>query len=36
MPNPATGKKGILTRTGWENFAGSHADSYETWLNGLS
>ena len=32
MPNPATGKKGILTRTGWENFAGSHADAYRTWL----
>jgi len=33
MPNPETGKKGILTRTGWDNFAGSHANAYRTWLN---
>lgn len=36
MPNPETGKKGILTRTGWENFAGSHQDSYRRWLDGMS
>lgn len=36
MPDPATGRKGILTRTGWENFPGSHAASYAAWLNSLS
>ena len=33
MPNPATGKKGILTRTGWENFDGSHSSSYRQWFD---
>lgn len=32
VPNPATGRKGILTRTGAENFEGSHARAYRAWL----
>lgn len=35
MPNPATGQKGMLTRTGWDNFAGMHADAYHAWLETL-
>ena len=36
MPNPATGKKGILTRTGRENFEGSHQESYGRWLEAMN
>lgn len=32
VPNPATGKKGILTRSGWENFEGPHTEHYSGWL----
>ena len=32
MANPATGKKGIQTRTKWGNFERWHADSYRDWL----
>ena len=32
MPIPETGRKGILTRTGRANFAGSHQDLYSRWL----
>jgi hypothetical protein len=32
VPDPATGKKGILTRTGWSNFDGPHAERYADWL----
>ena len=35
VPDPATGRKGILTRTGWGNFAGPHPRSYEQWMAGL-
>jgi len=32
VPDPATGKKGILTRTGWGNFEGSHQNAYSEWM----
>ena len=32
VPNPHTGKKGILTRTGHDNFEGDHAQYYNEWL----
>jgi hypothetical protein len=32
--NPHSGKKGILTRTGWDNFDGQHAECYAGWLEG--
>ncbi|MCZ6890307.1 MAG: peptidase M15 [Gammaproteobacteria bacterium] len=32
VPNPHTGKKGILTRTGQDNFAEDHAQFYADWL----
>lgn len=32
VPNPHTGKKGILTRTGMDNFDGDHSVHYEEWL----
>lgn len=32
MPNPRTGKKGILTRTGWDNFEGEHDQFYRQWV----
>lgn len=32
VPNPRTGKKGMLTRTGWENNEGSHAEWYAEWM----
>jgi hypothetical protein len=35
MPNPATGKKGILTRTGWDNDEGDHSEHYEAWLQSI-
>ena len=35
MPNPATGKKGILTRTGWDNDQGDHREHYESWLQSI-
>jgi hypothetical protein len=31
VPNPHTGKKGILTRSGMSNFAGDHSSSYRGW-----
>jgi hypothetical protein len=34
VANPGTGKKGILTRTGWENNEGSHARWYGDWITG--
>jgi hypothetical protein len=33
--NPHTGKKGILTRTGWDNFAGAHGEHYAAWLGSM-
>jgi hypothetical protein len=33
VPNPHTGKKGILTRTNWNNFAGDHAQHYQHWID---
>lgn len=33
VPIPDTGKKGTLTRTGWDNFEGDHSDCYEEWLS---
>ena len=32
MANPATGRKGILTRTGMPNISGKHAEAYVRWL----
>ena len=32
MPNPHTGKKGLLTRTGFDNFGGDHSENYVDWL----
>ena len=34
-PNPHTGKKGLLTRTGWDNFSGDHSGFYRDWINSL-
>ena len=33
--NPHTGKKGILTRKGWTNFAGDHSEYYSEWLRSV-
>lgn len=33
MPNPITGKKGIMARTGDPGFDADHSTHYETWLN---
>ena len=35
VENPHTGKKGILTRTGWDNFGGDHSERYAGWLDSL-
>jgi len=35
MPNPRTGKKGTLTRTGWDNFEGRHDQYYQEWTRSL-
>ena len=35
VPNPHTSKKGILSRTGWENFAGDHSEYYRDWIRKL-
>lgn len=35
VPNPHTGKKGILTRTDWHNFDGNHAEHYQSWIDSL-
>jgi len=35
VPNPHTGKKGLLTRTGWDNFTGDHSDIYKAWMTSL-
>jgi hypothetical protein len=35
VPNPHTGKKGILTRTGWNNFEGDHSVFYQSWVDFL-
>ena len=35
VPNPHTGKKGLLTKTGWDNFEGTHAEFYQLWLNSI-
>ncbi len=35
-PNPHTGKKGILTRTGMANFEGDHHAAYQAWVDLLS
>lgn len=32
VPNPTTGKKGILTRSGMNNFEGDHSTNYRQWL----
>jgi hypothetical protein len=32
VPNPHTGKKGMLTRTGWDNFSGDHSAYYKEWI----
>lgn len=33
VPNPHTGKKGILTRTGMANFEGDHGAAYQAWVD---
>ncbi len=33
IPNPVTGKKGILTKTGMANFVGDHSGAYVGWRN---
>ena len=35
IPNPQTGKKGILTRVGWDNYDGDHSRHYQRWLESL-
>lgn len=35
VANPATGKKGILTRPGMSNFEGDHSQSYRGWLSSI-
>ncbi len=36
VPNPATGKKGMLTRTGTDNFVGDHSRAYAEWIQCLA
>lgn len=36
VPNPHTGKKGILTRTGWDNFKGDHSEYYKNFTLRIS
>ncbi len=31
IKNPHTGKKGVLTRTGWDNESGDHSEFYHAW-----
>ena len=35
IANPKTGKKGMLTKTGMDNFSGDHSSSYVEWLSSL-
>ena len=35
VPNPHTGKKGLLTKTGWDNYEGNHAEFYQHWIASL-
>ncbi len=32
VPDPHTGKKGILSRTGWDNFDADHSEYYGDWI----
>ncbi len=36
VPNPNTGKKGILTRSGLPDFEGNHSAAYQAWIDSLS
>ena len=36
VANPETGKKGMLTKTGMDNFLGDHSASYDEWLISLN
>jgi len=36
VANPYTGKKGVLTRTGMDNFEGDHYKLYQDWLETIS
>jgi hypothetical protein len=35
IPNPATGKKGILARTDMAGFDGTHEEAYRAWLESI-
>jgi hypothetical protein len=32
VPNPHSGKKGVLTRKGWDNYGQDHSSIYSKWF----
>lgn len=36
VPNPLTGHKGVLTKSGMDNFDGDHSSLYATWIKTVS